>query len=365
MKRITLLLFLLAAVGVLMAETITLSPSPELYNLFPAAYVDPTDPMSQPILFYATITGTSSTTDYRIIISIEWNGNVLLSEGTVDTKQPAFSNKSDYTSRDIIAEQNMYFEDGSFDFDDIMSNNPDFEDAILDTGRFPDGSYTVNIQLKNLNSNQIVAGDDLTFNIISPISIQLLYPGTQIGGDVPPYLEAFPNFIWASNLRCYQFSLWELEGGISITAEEVENMTPIFTVDCGSSTTLPYPPDAPTLEVGGAYAWQVQGGLYSPASQRDPGTHMVNQPSEYIKSPVFVFRVANANDNAVYNQILANFLNNLDIENLSEVYELLSQGFTPTGAIIFMGQEMSFEELNALLMQILNGDITVTNLIIE
>ncbi|MCD4828297.1 MAG: hypothetical protein K8R90_02550 [Candidatus Cloacimonetes bacterium] len=356
MKKVSLLLMLLVAVGVLTALSLTLSPSPELYNLFYASYVDPTDPMAQPILFHATFNNdTGSSFMYELSIDFTWNGNYLMDDAIATAENPLAIGTTSFTSRDIIAEDNDDF-NSNITFDGILADNPDFEDAILNTGRFPDGNYTINIVLNEIGGNRTAQGS-LVFNVVSPISIQLLYPGTEIGSDVMPYLEMFPNFIWASNLQGYTFLLWEMEGVINATAEDIENMTPLVECECTSATTLPYPPGAPTLEMGKTYAWQIYGGLLSPADRS--GT------SNILRSPVFVFRVANPDDNEVYNQILANFLNNIEGADLSEVYELLSQGFTPTGELTYMGQEMPFEDLNDLLILILNGELEFKTLSIE
>ena len=365
MKHLAVLLILLLAIGTLMAQvTLELTPSPETYNLFAASYVDPTDPMSQPVLFTLKMWNESDTEimDYSLHITIRWNeSTVLLANGlaTANESLPPSGSPStslparSYNSRVIISNTNNYF-DADFDFDEIMSSSSDFEDAILDTGRFPDGRYDITI---TFDAPGITAQPaSMTFNVVSPISIQLLYPGTQIGGQVMPYMETFPNFVWASNLSCYTFRIWDLEGMANVNAEEIENMEPMFSMPCQGFTTLPYPAEAPSLEVAKTYAWQVVGGVTSPGD--------LGGLENSIKSPVFVFQVASPNDNEVYNQILANFLNNLGGQ-FGAIYELLNQGYTPTGTIVWNGQEMSFEELNAIIIQVLSGELELHDLIIE
>jgi len=355
MKKALLFLFLAVVAGAIAAETLTLQPSADVYNYFPAASIDPSDPGSQPIIFTAAFTGLNASTSYRLYVNLQWNATMLLEDGHVDGT-PLFCSVPgrNLTSRDIIAEENDYFTSGSFDFQTLLDNSQEFEDAIMNTGRFPDGQYTVTVRLIDRTTNDQLAEGGMSFNIISPVSIQLLYPGTQMGGQVMPYLDIFPNFIWMSNLTDYHFLLWELTGAGNMSAEDVENMSPYFEVENIGVSSFTYPPDAPSLEVGGVYAWQVRAGLTNPGGS-----------GENIKSPVFIFRVANPDENQIYEQILANYLNNLHVEGLDQVYELLSQGYTPTGTITFMGQEMSFEELQALLIKVLNGEIEVSSIIIQ
>ena len=64
------------------------------------------------------------------------------------------------------------------------------------------------------------------------------------------------------------------------------------------------------------------------------------------------------------NQILVNFLKQLNIEGLEELIALINSGYDLKN-IFWQGSTISMDELNDILEQIANGDLKIGNVNVE
>ncbi len=365
MKHVTVLLLLLA-VSVVFADgmplTITLNDD-VTYNLFYASYIDPDNPSAQPIFFSGSIQNTTATDvlSYYLRVGLEWNGNTLIdfndSDSRIEADDPLGPGVvKPFTSRDIISNVPVNGFRGSLTMDGVLDENPDFEDAILATGRFPDGMYKVTVQaFDGANDAAISDQETMVITILNPVNIQLLYPGTSVGGSIVSYPTQQPTFMWLSNLGSYNFKLFEVESPSDASAEDIANDIPFFEDEDVHTTAYSYPSTAPMLEIGHTYAWQVTGPLSSPIDNGNT-----------IESPLFMFRIENPNTDPIQMQIIMTLIQNLmGIEGMESFLNLIYDGYVPSGMVRYKGNLIDISQLNELIAQIIAGEIDVRSIIVE
>ena len=161
------------------------------------------------------------------------------------------------------------------------------EEQILRSGRFPDGNYTLCVAVYETQSGDTVARDCGSFQIILPSPPQLLSP-------VDTVLIPFPVFVWTPVATppgyqvTYRFKLWELHEGQ--TPGQATFGIPVYTDSTVNMPTMVYPIDAPMLENGKTYVWQIQvlDQAHEPFGQNngksDPGVFTYSNAS--LPSPV-------------------------------------------------------------------------------
>ncbi len=363
MKYLSLLLLLLIVSVVFADDVLQITLRDDTYNLFYASYIDPDNPASQPILFSGSVTNPSSVTvlNYYLKVGMTWNGNMLIDIEDADSRIIAVDPLNpggikQFDSRDILSNIPTNGFTGSLTMDGVLDNNPDFEDAILNTGRFPDGIYIVTVQaFDDATDNAISEPITLSIQIINPVNIRLLFPGMAAGSTIISYPTQQPTFMWISNLTDYTLKIFEIDDITSVSAEDIENNTPYAEITNIPSTAYAYPASAPMLEIGKIYGWQVTAPLVSPAGS-----------SNISKSPVFIFRVENPNADPIQMEILYSFIRNLQgVDGMEGFVDLLNQGYAPTGNVIYQGQTIDFTQLNEFLSDIISGEIEVKSIIIE
>ena len=350
MKKI--LFFLIFTISIsLFAQydfTLTVSPLHYTYNVLYPANFNPDEPELQPNLFTLTINGTTTTNAVlycKMIWEDEFAEITLTPEGQFPTV---------LSSYDIINSSPIGFSVEQ-SFEDFLDN---IEDLIIDTGRMPDGNYIFEIGIYEedhegedtyLLSNKVTA----IIVIRSPISISLITPGNPIGLGVTNISEAYPNFIWFSNLEEYTIKIYELDG-VYETIEEIEMLEPHYVETDIIGTSFSYPPSAPEFILNQTYAWQVSAQVISPIAASE---------SEY-KSTMYLFKLSDSASEELSLQILINFLNQLDIDGVDEIISLLEAGYTIDN-IIWRGNEIAAEDLMEILEEISSGNIEPIKITVE
>lgn len=331
-----------------------------LYNVFYASFFDPATAESQPILFTVEIRNQGEQSlSYYLIVDLLWNNTSLLSNQRVIANQPIEPGGFDLvTSRQIISDENNpdFNAEPDVDFDTVLSRNPRFKNIVLSTGRFPDGSYTFTAQAFETGTDETLSGiSSRSIEILSPVSIDLISPGVPLGNQVTGIYETYPIFSWFSNLEEYRLNVFEVDSW-NTTAEQIERSSPLYTV----STVMnnhPYPPDAPVLEPGKTYAWQVTGILTTPA-----GT---GGDSDVTKSPVFTFQIIEPGQDNQARLLVERLLRSLNIAGVDEAHSLLTAGYHPGTTIHFQGRDYPVEHLNVIISQIINRELIPQKLEME
>ncbi len=355
MKKLILLLLCIAVSITLTAQEVILSVIPvnrnRTYNVFYPANFNPEEPGNQPVLFTINFVVTGVVEDYVIHCDMEWYDYSAYATLTPNenTTFPLF-----LTNQDIISDETVGFEIDET-FSDFLSN---IEDLILDTGRLPDGNYVFEIAVYSDGhggEDQYLLSNKVTFvlTIQSPITISLITPGNPIGLGPAVIADQYPNFVWFSNLSDYTIKIYELDGEFQ-SAEEIEQqIEPFFEENNYPSTSFPYPPNAPDFRRNIVYAWQVSSEINTPMGS-----------AEKHKSVMYLFTVSTEEQEEQDNQMLVNFLNQLNIEGIQELIALIEGGYS-CEKMFFDGNEISIDDLNEILQKISDGEIKIKDFSIE
>ena len=348
MKKVLSILFLLIVINLtaqVNIEIITPISHNVTYNLFYPAYFDPDHPELQPNLFRMELT-TDVGSDFIILCVMEYR-DYAPAQATLTPIIEDFGGVH-ITNSDIITNVDGPYFTVENNFDDFLE---DIGDIIEGTGRLPDGTYVFTISAYAEGSNDPCDQEVLTLTIISPISISLITPGNPVGLGPAPISDNYPNFIWFSNLTDYTIKLFEIDGEYT-TPEEIELLDPYFEDRCNITSYL-YPTDAPDLIIGRTYAWQVSADVLTP----------IGEQGRY-KSILYSFLVSTNQEEEMNNQILINFLTQLNIEELDELIALINNGYNIKN-IFWQGTTISMDELNDILEQIANGELIIKNVSVQ
>ncbi len=139
------------------------------------------------------------------------------------------------------------------DFTDIeMRNN------VIRTGRLPEGEYSLCVNIENLSGNVLASNICASFTINYPAPPQLISPANNERLEL-----TYPVFQWTPvtvppNLTInYTIRIVEVLSGQN-PSTAISSNYPIYENTRITGTTFMYPVDAPTLENGKTYAWQIQ-----------------------------------------------------------------------------------------------------------
>lgn len=364
-KIVLVVIFAILAFS-LVAESLNLeiTPSTMVYNYFYPAYLDPGNPDMQPVLFVLNAYNTENydITDYQVQLSLQWREHQLVDDLIVEPKPgtpyaiiPAGESISITSQQLIVSEEAQFFSAvNGIDFDDIMDNSGEFQDLVLQLGYFPDGDYVFTVQMINAAGAIISNPATFTFTIIAPTAITLISPGNPLGLGPAIISDSYPYFVWFSNMTDFTFVLYELQGGEENDEEIEQQSEVIYETDISGNLVYSYPSTAPFLEENQLYAWQIRAVTTSPLT--DEGN--------LITSNIYLFSISSDQEVNQNNQILINFLQQLQIEGMDEIISLLEEGYDFDN-IIWHGEEMGIEGLNDFLQQIVNGEIEIKNMTIE
>ncbi len=357
MKKFFLLILLMMSM-MLSAQDDAISIDPAFqsqnFNLFYPTMFDPDNPADQPLLFNLTVTNNGGI-EHFIKIDMLWRGNSLL-QGGGEIYPINVPNVYHLSNRMIITTGTSQFET-NFDAEDIWQNNSEFEELILETGRFPDGEYMFLFQaFESENSDQPISNQaTVIITITSPVSISLITPGNPVGLGPSSITDLNPTFVWFSNFTDYTITVFELDndGSQSTSLEEIELLEPLFSEQV-SGTTFPYPTYAERLEFEKTYGWQITADISSPDES-------LNKTE---KSDIYLFTVNSGEQIDVDNQALINFLMQLNSEQTKEAIDLLKTGYFSTN-LKYDGNQIETSDLNDILMGYTGNAIRIRSFSIE
>ncbi len=355
MKKFILLLLLIPVIA-FATNTIELVVNQVggYYNYFYATTIDPNDPTTQPLLFTGSIRNTTSEIiNYYIKFSITWNETTLLDNGKISAQPLSPNENLLINSQDLITKRTNDGFHAEFSIDDFLAG--DFEDIVKETGKFPDGIYTFTIKIFDVNTNlEIAESKEIVIEIENPTAISLISPGLSNNSYIQEIGDHQPNFVWFSNLNNYTIKIYELVGEIP-SSEEIELQTPYFIESEIGETSFSYPLNAPVLESGKTYAWQITSGLETPQGYEN----LID------KSTLYFFRIIDQKSASLKLTALRNFIQQLPAQNKDEILNLLNSGYSPSGSIIFEEEDISYEDLQSITEQIITGKLLIKKIVIE
>lgn len=129
--------------------------------------------------------------------------------------------------------------------------------VLRSSGRLPYGQYVLCYRLYSANSNDLIAEfcQEETASPLSPPELANPYDGESIQTTLPLLIWR-PPFPPGTIPIEYTIRLVEIKPKQK-TMEALEKNIPLLNRRGIASTNLPYPPEAPKLEVGKSYAWQI------------------------------------------------------------------------------------------------------------
>lgn len=372
MKRIIMCYLLLHAMLLFGENKIRLDAQQATnYNVFYVANLDPNNPQNQPIFFTFTVTNISgdSQLPYSLKCSFFWNDTALFQDQWIEADNPLMPNVPvQIASNQIISNTDVGGFSSHLKFDDVLNANGNFKDRLLETGRFPDGTYRAVVQAYDKNPSQSgrqALSEESTFvmNIVNPLSTLLVSPGFPLNTQPQTVNTLTPVFVWVSNLSRFQFKLFELDTP-NFDQDYILNLSPYFSQEV-TTTTFGYPSSAPAFKSGKYYAWAVIGYLSAPGQTS-------NNNSYQNKSNIYVFKydpTATGNVQVTENldsyQALVALLDALPSTTAKQAIDLLNSGYRPTGKISFDGEATDLKKIRQILQLLKNGQLHFSGMSIE
>ncbi|MDZ7359932.1 MAG: hypothetical protein ONB46_04295 [candidate division KSB1 bacterium] len=229
-------------------------------------------------------------------------------------------------------------------------------DAILQTGKLPNGTYTFILTAFDARQPGIPQDSQREILTISnPTMLDLISPGAAVGGgDCVEQFGLLPQFKWNSNAKRFLITVCEVLPNNSSPEDVMQNEPRLQRlvqrgVDFIGSPSFIYPSGGLPLQFGKTYYWQVQAIIDSPSGE-------VRLPSE-----IWCFQISSINNRGGAIQQLLNLLGSSDLEALFGEGGPL-QGFKPTGAVTIDGRRI---ELAALLNMLRNQSIKAVSVQVE
>ncbi len=312
--------------------------------------LDLTNLSTVPMLFSVTITN-SFTKEIEIVmrLGVIRDGHTLIEGTTYPFTVP--SGVTFLTNKDL------------HDKYPISQTNVDLgglENLVYSTGRLPTGYYQffVNVEYQQ---NNIDAYDEEVLNIAdAPTVIDLITPGQR--ADDPNLIEIYtplPFFVWHSNARKFRVTVCE-KLSTNTSPSDVMNNEPRWQQDRDDDFTFcQYPSSgAWPLEEGKTYYWQIVAIVESSSG-----------PVE-LESEIWGFKIRNLSGGMFSMQhqqllaLLTLFLGDGKLEDLFEKGGAL-EGFTFTGMMLNNDQQITQEDLIALIEKIFINQIKFDRYFVE
>ena len=145
-------------------------------------------------------------------------------------------------------------------FGDVSFPDKDFKNKMLESGRIPEGEYTICINIEGSRNNIIVNNVCANFTILYPEPPHLVFPsnGMELENSAQyPVFQWTPVVVPPNYQLRYVLKVVELLQG-QIASQAINANVPYYENDNLTTNNLLYPPDALPLNTGKTYAWQVQ-----------------------------------------------------------------------------------------------------------
>ncbi|PIS27221.1 MAG: hypothetical protein COT43_11695 [Candidatus Marinimicrobia bacterium CG08_land_8_20_14_0_20_45_22] len=332
----------------------------------------------------------------KICIEFEMSADVpslnLTNRRVFYIKTQPFDFKGEVTisSQDLdMNMKNIYYTDGRpltgirIDDSDFLpeSDMKRIQTMIYTFGKLPSGNYMFDFSILNENG-EMLKNQSQTVSIANPATLDLVSPGGalednfEISTLYPVFQWESIDFMWspANCSECgYYIRVTEYNQSRHSSIEEAMNdranlpypdngrffkLPSIFVPNAGAAdlytadNTFQFPlTGAKSLESGKTYVWQVQ------------KSYPTTSGPETVESPIFVFKttatgasggISNA---AQYLQLLEQLV---DPSLLQSLLTGELNGYSPTGVVTLNNsQQLTFDQLSALVTQALTGKITI------
>lgn len=360
MKKIMLIILISLSLSAIFAQATQLNlnvTGRSFYNSIKASSFDIENPANQPLMFTVLINKTDANTQFTqnlsVNITLKWNGDNLISNVNVPFSVNAISilntpsGSINFTNRQVLIENgNAYFNepDSEISLDQLTSNNT-FKDALLNTGYLPDGTYEFILQI--ISPTHAVSNQEVfTFTVQNVNNISLIGPGAPAGQNV---VEAFGQniaYTWITNsINSNNNYTIEIREFMQTQTMDMSNLA--FTGHdfyTQSNITIPFFNQSLPYIENNYYGWRIKMPLVT--NQTD------NQVDTFIESQWYVFKYVNSPTAPNAYQEIINILQNIQNPLLMD---MVAQGYLPTGNFWFNGNEITPEQLQEILLQILNS----------
>jgi hypothetical protein len=304
----------------------------------------------------------------------------------IKTQPFDFKGEVTISSQDLdMNMKNIYYTDGKpltgirIDESEFLpkSQRKKIESMIMTFGKLPSGNYMFNFSILN-EAGAMLKNQSQTISIANPATLDLISPGGTLEENFvistlyPVFQWESIDFMWspANCSECgYYIRVAEYNQSRHSSIEEALNdranipypdngrflklpSIPVSNISAANlytaDNTFQFPlTGAKALENGKTYVWQIQ------------KTYPTTSGPETVESPIFAFSTtASENLNAAqYLRLLEQLIDPSLLESLlkGELNE-----YSPTGVVTLNNsQQMTFEQLSALVTQALAGTITV------
>lgn len=361
MKHIHYMILVLLLLPILGWADIAASFNPQSVeiNTMAVTSFDPDDPLSQPNLTTLSVYNNGQRIDLKV--RVFWNNTKLVEANFQHRDLPVYDNIVTFSNRELISNEGHPDFETKYGADisvsDVIDANQILKEALL-AGYFPDGDLEIRIWVRPyLDDNWVVPDSDTGTRFVIKIrnagAINLVSPGVAIGQTPPQISERPVSFQWnavSTGFNDLKLVIREYPANNPPTQNSLESTGNLFyqnnSVSSGFSDFLAFNP-------GNYYAWQVSTDLYNEFNthSRTPNAPMI------VKSNWFVFRFVdesqNSSDDASDIQAQLNILNNQMLRNL------IAQGYTPVGTVIYEGRTYSGQDALDILSGLVGKELQV------
>jgi hypothetical protein len=326
---------------------------------------DPNEPLSQPQLTTLKIESDLPAPKIDLKVVVYWSNNKLV-EANFESKDANWGNIMgnkrfvNMSNRHLISNEghpDFLSKGGDISVEDVINANPTLKNAVL-SGYFPDGNLELRIWVRPWQAGSWTEPGNstaiFTIKIRNAGAINLLSPGVAAGQTPPQISERPVSFQWNSVSTGFNKTgivIREYPANNPPSYSNLENTGNLFyqndDVSSGFADFLAFNP-------GNYYAWQIRTNLYNEFNFNSTNTQGNNLN---LKSNWFVFRFVNESQNnsqdAADMQAQLNMLNNTILRNL------ISEGYTPVGTVIYEGRTYTGQDALDLLSALAGKELKI------
>jgi len=340
----------------------------------------------------------------KIKLEFEWLATVPSLNLTNSQIVYMLSNPFDFKGEVVLTTKdfdqnmrNLYYTDGRqvpISITEFKQNVERLKAVIMATGKLPAGSYIFKLNIMN-ESGSVLKSQTQEIGVSNPSTLELISPG----GTLDQNLEiatTFPQFQWESidfmwsSANCptcgYSIRIAEYDPAKHSSVEEaLHDRANLPYPDNGGEFRLPsqavtsragvglytagtifqYPmTGAKPLEAGKTYVWQIK------------KTYPTTSGPETISSQIFAFTIkasmggtstaGGTTTTTELSQYMTLLTQLLDPDTYNRLFTGELTGFTPTGVVTLNAtQNLTYEQLTALVAQFLSGQVTIKSISVE
>jgi hypothetical protein len=230
-------------------------------------------------------------------------------------------------------------------------------DRMLETGRFPAGLYSFDLEVRTPQGIVLDRGE-LLRELTNPTRVELVAPGVPFGDPPPTVTSPSPRFLWGTDGDQflggaeYRIRVVPVYDDASPEAA-MQGFAAWESLVTGPTALYPGSSEALRLASGTLYAWQVTRRVRTSAGVED------------LESPIYWFRMAGRSSTAAGGGAQAVLLRQLrQLADRTGVGEDLGD-FEPAGTFVLDGRAISAEDAQRLLQAVLDGTIPLGSIVIR